>query len=46
MEVNRTKMEELAQLVGDMLREADAWAAKARELAEKEEVIRLERRIP
>ncbi|MDD4869548.1 MAG: hypothetical protein PHR77_03220 [Kiritimatiellae bacterium] len=47
MEVNRKKMEELAMLVGEILREADTLAEKADRPAEEEHgVIRLSRRIP
>ena len=46
MEVNREKMEELAWLVGEILREADALAEKAGKPAKDDGVIRLARRVP
>ena len=47
MEVNRKKMEELAMLVGEILREADAMAeSKGKTAEEVYGVIRLPRRVP
>jgi len=47
MEVNREKMEALAMLVGEILREADAMAERdVRPAEKKDEVIHLSRRIP
>ena len=47
MEVNRDKMVELAVLVGEILREADALAKKAGKPAKDDGcVIRLPRRVP
>ena len=47
MEVNRKRMEELARLVGEILREADAWAENGKKTAEEaQEAIRIPRRIP
>ena len=47
MEVNRKRMEELARLVGEILREADAMAESNGKSAEEVHgIIRLPRRIP
>lgn len=47
MEVNRKKMEELARLVGEILREADAMAeSRATPAEEVHGTIRLPRRVP
>ena len=46
MEVNRKRMEELARLVGEILREADALADNEVKPAKDDGVIRFSRRIP
>jgi hypothetical protein len=46
MDVNRKRMEELARLVGEILREADALAEKESKPAEADGIIRFSRRIP
>jgi len=47
MEVNRKRMEELARLVGEILREADAMAeSNVKSAEEVHGIIRLPRRIP